>query len=503
MVDLPHSLPVTLNLLKLAKDEEALLVLLRTRSLPQLLSFFTPMAEDESWCDSHVESVKCVLQRLVDAFITRQLPLEQAREVAEQIRQHHTTLLHLLPCDLVCLVEGEECPISSLLLGVESRIVRTWVCSQPEALSAVQKRFALGKVPLHTYRCLEKYITQGKSDLLFLSSLEQMQRHLLTSVTWELETFTAACIEVLSHKLSLEEMHPFLSLSIRLPLRELKQLCCTLWNRFDSGVELQEGKDPQELVYIVHAFHFSQWPLIVRYAEWITQLTFCGNTATHPFAKELVLLCRQVTCYEMTHTEGCDDALMEVFFSAHELRLASCPWLDNARVEQLFSHVTKLKVLDLSNNPQITKQAWNRLKYYDGIRRIRLTYYHIAQEKELILILLLLASKATDIDLSWSSGVHDGIIETFTKQNTEIVVLRLSHCENISDVTLRYCQERLYALHTLDISGDVQLSEQAIEACALNMPSLCTLDLRHRTHMMSPATLSYIRNKRPDLTILV
>lgn len=510
-MNLPHSLPSTLNLLRHAKDEEDLLILLRTRSSSQLLQFFTAMAGDETWCGSHVPSATLVLQRLTHAFLTRRLSVEQAQAIAQQIREHHATLLPLLPQDLLCLVEGRAYPISSLLLGAESGIVRAWVWNQPTqpiqttqhipTLKLDQKQFALGDMPLHTFRCLEEYLTQGSSHTLALSSLAQMQRHIHDCVIWELNTFRQVCMEALSFKLHVEEMEPFLALAMRFSLQDLAELCCTIWNRwndFDSGVELQ-AQTPKELSFRVHAFHLSQWPHLVRHAKWVTRLIFCGSTASHLLAKDLAALCKNVTSYDLTQTESCDDALMESFFSAQELRLASCPWLDNDHVEQLFSHTKQLKILDLSNNPQITKQAWNRLKYIKTIRTLRLTYYHTSQEKELVLILLLLASKATDIDLSWSSGVSDETMEIFTKQNKGISILRLSHCENITDATLRICQERLHDVHLLDLSGNVQLSEEAIETCTLTMASLRTLDVRRCE--MSPMTLAHIREK-PNMTIM-
>lgn len=510
-MQLPYSIPSTFSLLRLAKDEEELIALLRTRPIAQLVLFFTSMAQDETWCSSHVESVKCVIQRLVDSFLARQLSLQQAREVAEQIRQHSSSLLQFLPRDLDCLVEGQVCSINSLLLGVESAIIRAWLWEQPkveEGVSPPQKRlalrFALGMMSKRTFHALEEQLTEGRSDSLLLFSLQQLQSALLDSVRWELESFRAACIEVLSLKLHPEDLSPFLALAMQRSLEDLKQLCCVVWNRSgsgsESGVELQTAS-PGELGLIVHAFHLSEWPLLVRDAEWVTRLTFCGNSASHSRAKELAALCKRVVSFDLTHTESCDDALLEYFFSAEELYLASCPWLDNRHVEQLFSHITKLKALDLSNNPQITKQPWNNLKYYEGLKKLRLTYYHVAQEKELPLILLLLASKATEIDISWSSGVKDSVIEIFTKQSAVVNALYLSHCENITDATLSICQERLHNLHTLDLSGDVQLSEHAIETLVLTMPSLRLLDVRKRP--MSAITLSHLRNKRPDVTILV
>lgn len=496
---LPYSLSDTLHLLCLAKDEEELLALLRTRSVPQLFLFFTAMAEDESWCEKYKESAHLVLQRLSNAFLVRQLPLDQARLIAQNIRHHYTTLLPMVPQDLLCLIEGQGYPMSSLLLGAESRIVRDWL-QYPEIADSSQKAFAFGAMSLQTYRCLEECLTKGGHHTLSLSTLEQMQHHLIESVSWELETFRPACLEVLVPKLHIEELEPFLALSMRLSLQDLKQLCCRVWNDSDSAIELEAEEESKGLGLKVHSFHLSQWPRVLHYAPWITRLIFCGNTASHALAKELVGYCKNVVCYDLSRTESCDDALMEFFFSAQELRLASCSWLDDEHVEQLFLHVKRLTSVDLSNNPQITKQAWNRLKQNEGIQKLCLTYYHIAQEKELLLILLLLASRATSIDLSWSSGVHDRIIKTFISQNEGILHLYLAHCENITDTMLGYLLEHLHSLHTLDISGNPQFSEEAIEGFVFAAPSLRVLDVRRRE--MSSMTLARIKTKRPDLTVV-
>lgn len=499
-MQLPHFLPDSLQLLRLAKDEEELLALLRTRPSSHLFLFFMTMAQDEEWCEQHIASATYVIKHLTDAFLAHKLALEQAQQIAAQMREHPRVLLPLLACDLLCLVEGEICPISSLLLGVESKIIRTWLLNQSNNSSSVQKPFTFGEMSLSTYRCLEEYLTAGRNSGLLLSSLDALKRHLLDSVTWELENFRTACIEAIGRKLTMEELPIFLPLAMQLSLQDLKLLCCNVWNRFDSGIELHTDTQTP-LGGIIHAFHLRQWPLFTQYSKWITKLKFCGNTASHPNTKELISLCKNVTCYDLERTESCDDALMPYFFTAQELRLANCLWLDNTHVEQLFSHITQLKRLDLSNNPQITKQAWNRLKYYDGIQTLQLTYYHIEQKNELILILLLLASKATEIDLSWSSGVQDEVLEIFTKQNSSILILRLSHCENITDATLHYCQQRLHTLHTLDLSGDVQLSEEAIETYALTAGSLQTLVLRRCE--ISPLTIAHIRKKRPDVNLIL
>lgn len=502
-MQLPLSIPSTLTLLRLAKDEEELIALLRTRPITQIFLFFTCMAQDENWCITYPESVKCVLYRLVSAFLTRQLSLEEARTVAEQVRMHAHRLLEALPRDLDCFVEGKNYPISSLLLGVESLIVRNWLQSEAktdETAALPQKRFAFGTLSLSNFHALEEKLTQDKNDALLLFSLKQLQSALLDSVTWELETFRAACIEVLSIKLRQEDVSSFLALGMQRSLEDLKHLCCVVWNRSFSGVELQ-GSIPEELGLIVRSFHLSEWPLFMQDAKWITRITFCGSSASHPQAKELVSLCKKAVSFDLTGTTSCDEALIEPFSFAEQLYLASCPWLDNARVERLFSHITRLKILDLSNNPQITKQPWNNLKYYQGLKKLRLAYYHVAQEKELPLILLLLASSATEIDISWSSGVKDSVIEIFTKQAAGVHVLSLSHCENITDATLALCQERLHDLHTLDISGNTQLSEVAIETFCLTTPSLKRLDVRKRA--MSAITLSHLRTKRPDVTIVI
>lgn len=497
-MQLPHFLPDTLKVLRLSKDEEELLTLLRTRPLTQLLLFFTFMAQDEGWCESHTASVQYVITRLTDAFLTRELSVEQGFEMATQLRAHYEVLSSFLAQDLLCLVQGKVHPISSVLLGVESSIIRSWLYDQPNNSSALQKRFALGSMSLETYRCLEEWLTKGTRSLVQLSTLEGLKAHLIEAVTWDLRTFRHLCMEAISLKLSVQDLPVFMSLALQYRLPDLKNLCADVWKQFDSGIDLEiEGKG---LGFIIHAFHLSKWPVIKQLTEHVTRLTFCNETANHFRAQELLALCPNVTYYDLSNTPSCDEALIERLHTAEELRLAGCPWLDNTLVEQIFSRLTKLKRLDLSNNQQITKSAWNHLKCYAGLQSLKLTYYHIAQQKELLLILLLLASKATEVDLSWSSGVQDESVEVLTKHNQGIQVLRLSHCENITEAMLRYLQERLSKLHTLDVSGDTQLSEQALEYFAFNHPALHTLDVRYCG--VSALTLTHIREKRPELVLI-
>lgn len=498
-MQLPHFLPDTLKVLRLSKDEEELLALLRTRSLAKLLLFFTTMAQDEGWCESHTESVKYVVTRLTDAFLARELTVEQALEMATHLRAHYEVLSNFLAKDLLCLVQGKAHPISSVLLGVESSIIRSWLYDQQGNSSALEKRFALGAMSLETYRCLEEWLTKGTQSLVLLSTLEGLKSHLVDAVTWDLSTFRKLCIEAISIKLSVQDLPLFMPLAIQRRLPDLKKLCADVWSHFDSGIELEiEGKEG--LGFIIHAFHLSKWPVVKYLTEYVTRLTFCNNTASHALTKDLVQLCPKATYFDLSLAQSCDETLIERLHTAEELRLASCPWLDNAHIEQLFSYTPKLKRLDLSNNPQITKPAWNHLKYYGGLQSLKLTYYHIAQQKELLLILLLLASKATEVDLSWSSGVQDESVEVLTKHNQDIQILRLSHCENLTEAMLRYLQERLSKLHTLDVSGDAQLSEQALEHFALNHPALHTLDVRYCR--VSALTLAHIRDKRPDLVVI-
>lgn len=495
-MDLPASLPAELAFLSVTSEEEFLDILLSC-SFAQQLHFLEAAVQDETWCERHAEVMQKWFQHATDAFLERKLSTSDLLRIARALRAHSSVLRQMLPRDLAIEVRGQVFSANTLLFGALGRPIREMI--QVRATTYEPHHLNLGLITPRVFRVVEEFAVTGKWERLATETKEELLEDLIASVELEIAELHLPISTWLAKYLTMEELELWLPLIHRYQLTEMRRVLCEKGNTYFKGIRL-ESAAPQELALIIDRFEERDSQKMEQLAPFVTRLGFRGTAAEDPRSLKILRQCRALKCLDLSETLAYPAPLMDEVRPIQDMRLRACNWVDNETLAQLLALHPNLRRLDLSANPQLTESLFYLLSDGQSLEALSLAYCHQFKDREIDLLLSLVGSGLTELDLSWCSALTDRVIPYLVRAAPRLLTLQLAHCPLIGDAGLRGLTKSPQ-LRTLNLRGCMGISDEGAVDMALQAPHLAFLDLSFCP--LSQSVSTRIKAKRPSLKLVM
>lgn len=249
----------------------------------------------------------------------------------------------------------------------------------------------------------------------------------------------------------------------------------------------------------IEEFRDRSIPMLMDVAPAITHLALREHAGESREVRNFLPRCIRLVSFNLHSSKSVDIEILQLLPRLRELNLTDCKWLEDRIAGFVFHHVPGLRILNVSENPQLGYDGFRGIATQTALEILNCTYCTNFEDGFLAGIARSCPA-ITELNISWCPKLTDAGMRILGSLRPSLKEVDISHCVKVSDAGLHDLARPLYQLERLVMQHLPLVSEDGIlDAVALS-PNLKYLDIRlcHITE----AGVELIRKRWPNLELV-
>ncbi len=446
-MELPALLPENLTKYSQAKDDNSLLLEIRT-SIADLIPFIATACNDETWSEKHAHFMKKAIEVLTRRMFRQKLLTVDGQAIAGAIRQHWGVLKDIVPTDLRVEYDGVTYDLNTLLFVADSGYLKYLVISQ--CADKDRKSFTLIDPPFDKefFQLYLAFAQQGDLPDLWQRKSEELLVFLKMAVDMQCEPLEKLASETYRRYLDNKNAFSMILYAYECNWKQLFHICADYINSIDEGITFLTNFSGFAIqLHRLDDTTISHFEVI---HSAITHLACKAELAQSPLLPELVDKCHALHSLDVSEALKGEQILKALNKRLEILDLTLSEWVDVDTLEKVIAACPHLSKLSLAHNIQLNYRALG-------------TLYKL---KELRIL-----------DLSGCYQMTDADFKMVLHGCPNLIELYLSECKKLPDAAFISLARLLRHLRVLDVSKCL-IADRALVEIFFRCHDLTTLIMK-------------------------
>lgn len=492
-MELPAFIPQSLRKYETVENETALFQTLSSHPF-ELIQFFLAAASHEAWCESHLQLMKEMLDWLTLQSFENRLG-NSLTPVAQAIQQHHKILYGLLPLNITFVVEQEPILVNSLIFSYSSPIFKDMILYQLKERK--QQLLVLDNLTLGDFRLIEEHVKKGESGDLWKRAENELLRLREVVSFWGVFSFANEIEAVLKRYLTQGNCISTLVKAYREHWLVLFTASLEFVNRQNWPIKIETDSLGETLSFSFLDFNAASLSFFEELKEDITSIHVAERLMDDPAFSYVINATPKLKKLDLNHTTTWSERLRDCPTTIFQLDLSFCVWLTADYLNTLAHLFPNLRNLVVHSNTQLGVAAWGKLRHFEELVDLDISYNSQVGDDELRMILEA-CPHLTDFACEECRKLTDRGFYDIVRLAPRLHSLRLKQAA-ITDGILVEMSQRLVFLHEIKIDSAPNLSDRGLLEFVRQAGALRLLDIRN-CHFRAE-TLAEIKKIKPMLAL--